>query len=252
MDDFMFKILLAPMYHRVHNTYFQVKPDIFQKYITKMASKYQTVVPGDKLDQRISVCLTFDDAYYDFYHFVYPLLKELNIKAVLAVAPKFILDSTNLSAEERFNVPYNDAVKNGIFQEKVPFCTWEELSKMQQSGHVIIASHSFNHSNMTDANIDFEKEVVLSKQEIENKLKTSVDIFVYPFGKMNKDVHKLILKHYTYVMRIGSALNKNWQNRSNCIYRFDAEHYWPQGKMLKLSDYTKLYYKYLCNSIRKK
>ena len=248
----MLKFLLAPMYHRVHNTLFPVKPDVFQKYITNMASKYPIIVPGENLEQKISVCLTFDDAYYDFYHFVFPLLKKLNIKAVLAVAPKFILNKTDVCAKDRLNVPYNDAVKDGIYQKKAPFCTWQELHEMQQSGHVIIASHSYNHSNMTDASIDFEKEVLLSKKEIEDKLKISVDIFVYPYGKMNKEVHKQILKHYTYVMRIGSALNKNWQNRSNCIYRFDAEHYWPQGKMLQVSDYAKLYYKYLCNSIRKK
>ena len=240
------------MYHRIYNTNFSVKPAVFRKHLTEMASKFPIVVPGDNLSQNISVCLTFDDAYYDFYHFVYPVLKELNIKAVLAVAPKFIIENTNINAENRLSVPYQDTMKDGIFQNKVPFCTWEELHKMQQSGHVRIASHSYNHSNMTGSNINFEKEVVLSKQTIEDKLNISVDIFVYPYGKMNREVHKRILKHYTYVMRIGSALNKGWQNHSKCIYRFDAEHYWSQGKMLKLFDYTKLYYKFLCNSIRSK
>ena len=248
----MLKILLAPMYHRVYNTGFSVKPDAFRKHVSNLASKYSIVVPGDNLGQGISACLTFDDAYYDFYHFVYPILKELNIKAVLAVAPKFIVENTNLSADDRLNVPYQDTTKNEIYQNRVPFCTWEELREMQQSGHIIIASHSYSHSSMTDSNMDFEKEVIFSKQAIENKLNISVDTFVYPYGKMNKDVHRRILKHYTYIMRIGSALNKDWQNHSNCIYRFDAEHYWPQGKRLKLFDYIKLYYKFLCNSIRNK
>ena len=248
----MFNILLVPMHHRVYNTNFEVKTGFFEKYINGLVSKYPVVIPGQKLEKKISICLTFDDAYYDFYYYVYPLLKKLNVKAVLAVSPKFILNDTELDGKIRLNVPYNDAMKEEVFKSKVPFCTWKELKEMQQTGHVIIASHSYSHSNMADPNIDFEKEVIVSKTIIEKKLNVPVDTFVYPFGRMNKEIHKKILKHYTYIMRIGSALNKNWQNRNNCIYRFDAEHYWPKGKMFEFHDYLKLYYKYSCNYVRKK
>jgi peptidoglycan/xylan/chitin deacetylase (PgdA/CDA1 family) len=248
----MFKALLVPMYHRVYHADFGAGSDAFETHIKNLAATYPIVVPGDRLVHKLSVCLTFDDAYVDFYYFVYPLLKKLNIKAVLAVSPKFILDATDLTADERLHVGRDDAMTGSMFRQKAPFCTWKELQEMEQSGHVIIASHAYSHRSMTDANTDFEKEVIYSKQVLEDKLDAPIDIFVYPFGDMNRGVHQKILKHYAYVMRIGSAINMSWQNRSNCIYRFDMETYWPEGKALTYFDHAGLYYKYWCNRIRKK
>lgn len=248
----MSNIILTMMYHRVSNANFLSEPDIFYQHLTGLTSSYPAVTPGDRLPDKVSVCLTFDDAYFDFYYYVYPLLKELNIKAVLAVSPKFILEDTAVQDKKRLAVPYNAAMKGKSFQTEVPFCTWKELNEMQKSGHVVIASHSYSHANMSDPNINFKKEVLYSKTLIEEKLNISVDTFVYPYGKMNKPVHSHIKKIYKYIMRIGSALNKSWENHNNCIYRIDAEKYWPENKAFKITDFINFYYKYLCNTIRNK
>ena len=240
------------MYHRVFDQEFHKLPDSFEKHFKQLLLKYKAVVPGDKLINRVSICLTFDDAYYDFYYYVFPLLKKYNVKAVLAVSPRFIVDKTELDSEVRLNVPHNDAMKGDAFQKKVPFCTWEELKEMVDSGHIILASHSYSHANMTDLEIDLKKETIYSRQIIKDKTGHEVNVFVYPYGKMNKNIHNKIIKHYNYIMRIGSALNYSWQNKNNCIYRFDAENYWISDKKLSYFDFICLYYKYLCNCIRKK
>src|SRR5262245_40280321 len=113
-------MLLALMYHRT-----SAGPGV-DKYANSVAmlrdhfmflkEHYPLLLPGDSLSkQRLSVCLTFDDATFDFYHFIFPLLKEMNIRALLGVPVHYILEKTDLSPEERLSVPYPLMMQEGFF-----------------------------------------------------------------------------------------------------------------------------------------
>ena len=54
----------------------------------------------------------------------YDLLQKYNIKVILAVPTKFILDNTNEKDEDRLNILHDDTYSN---IHKAPFCTFEEL-----------------------------------------------------------------------------------------------------------------------------
>ena len=69
---------------------------------------------------------------------------------LLAVPTLYIIESTNISDEERLSVPYFEAMKGDVYREKVPFCTWEELKEMVNSGHVELASHGHEHISFLD------------------------------------------------------------------------------------------------------
>jgi poly-beta-1,6-N-acetyl-D-glucosamine N-deacetylase len=79
-----------------------------------------------------AVLLTFDDGYASFHEKIFPLLREFNYPAVLALVGEWM-----------------DAPANGlvIYDGKpVPrnaFVTWDQVRKMQQSGLVEIASHTY-------------------------------------------------------------------------------------------------------------
>ncbi len=239
-------MLLVLMYHSIKEI------DIFQSYIKYISKKYPIVIPGDILpSSQLSICLTFDDAYFDFYHYVYPLIQEENIRAVVGVPVKYILDETSIDIKTRLNVPYDEAMKNDTYIKKAPFCTWKELKEMVNSGSVKVASHSTNHLNMTLTGVDLDNELVASKKFIQQKLSQEINTFVYPYGKVNRKVHYEASMHYKYLMRIGSALNKDWHNSNNMIYRVNGDSFMKDKGPKKLS-FFKYYLKYLSNTIRRK
>ncbi len=234
------------MYHRISDV------EMFNTHIGYISQNYPVVIPGDALPQgKLSVCLTFDDAYFDSYHSVFPILEKLQIRAVIGVPARFIMEDTSVDKKIRLNVPYDDAMKSNVFIEKAPFCTWQELKEMADSGLVRVASHSNSHMNLIRGNVDLTDEIVLSKQIIEQRLSQEIDTFIYPFGKVDRRVHHFASGHYKYLMRIGSALNKDWHNSNNMIYRVNGDNLMGRKGFGKIN-ILKYFLKYISNTIRRK
>jgi len=210
------------MYHHVNSDDLPLSnSDVMMKaHLELISERYSTIFPGEPITNR-SICLTFDDAYYDFYYYVFPLLKKYNLKALLAVPSAFILDETNIEPEKRLSLKHQDIYEN--YQASAPFCTYAELREMVQSGHVEIASHSMNHVNLTQEGVDLEKEIFGSKVMLEDKLGCRIDSFVLPFGKYNDAAVALAQEHYSYVFRIGNALNPSWDGIGGLIYRIKGD-----------------------------
>ena len=221
-------MLLSLMYHRVG-----IGPQIdkyansrtmLREHFLFLKERYTIVLPGDPLPKRkLAVCLTFDDATFDFYHYIFPILKELNIRVLLGVPVHYILDATDKSVEERLSVPYTLMMQEGFYDQKVPFCTWEELDEMVSSGLVEVASHSYLHCNLTFNFVDLNREVVRSKEILEKNLAQPVSAFIYPFGKVTIPLHEYVAQHYPYAFRIGSALNFGWGEGKKPLNRVSAD-----------------------------
>ena len=75
------------------------------------------------------IILTIDDGKLGVYKNAYPLLKEYNMKAVLALIGTEI-DAATAHPEDR---------QTSI----APYCTWEEIGEMSLSGHVEMISHTY-------------------------------------------------------------------------------------------------------------
>lgn len=239
--------LLVLMYHKIFEP---TSPDFitkFEQHLGYLTQNFNVVWPGDKLHaHQLNVCLTFDDAYYDFYSHIFPLLQKYRAKAILAVPTKYILDSTEVAAHTRLAVPYPTGMDNNLYQSHVPFCTWEELRIMANSPHVKLASHSHSHIHLArelHSMQDFEREIVLSKHTIEHKTQSPVQSFVYPYGNFSRVLDKKIQAIYPHTFRIGSALNHSWKRA--LLYRVDATPFWLENHFLnraELKRYTKQYY----------
>jgi peptidoglycan/xylan/chitin deacetylase (PgdA/CDA1 family) len=242
--------ILILMFHRVFEPRLGYDANKFETYLNYLLENFNICLPFDKSKSiKPKLTLTFDDAYYDFYHYVYPKLKQYNIPAVLAVSPYFINNDANVESQTRLNSPYPESMFDTKYRKSSPFCTWIELSEMVQSGLVELAGHGFEHKNLADINTDFEQEVVKTKEIIAKKCNTIVRGFIYPFGKCSKDRHKKVLEHYDYAMRIGSAINKKWRDT---LYRIDAEHFWPNNIPFQSKNFNKWTRKYWLNRLRGK
>lgn len=245
--------IITLMFHRIHDDSQNYHHKQFSNYLSYLKQHYPIVTPGDALPAKgVAICLTFDDAYFDFYQYVYPLLRQHQTKAILAVSPRFIVDTTDKSADERLAVPYPEGMQGNLHETKVPFCTWEELKEMAQTPHVLIASHGYQHENLADHQSNFTQEISTSKGILEKKLGTKVDYFIYPYGKMSRFAHRMVSQTYDYGFRIGSSLNQGWDQKRKMIYRIDADPLWTQMRPIDNRLIRQLSLKYWLNRLRRK
>ncbi|MCC5791752.1 MAG: polysaccharide deacetylase family protein [Legionellaceae bacterium] len=223
-------MLLIAMYHRIRASHLPQSVEHFHHHLSSLAQRYPIVIPGETLHHKtLNICLSFDDAYFDFFHEVFPLLQTLKIKAVLAIPVDLLAETVTLSAQERLQLswsqPFDPTIKNNP-----ALCSWSEISQMVGSGWVIPAAHGAHHQALHHAHIDLEHEIIHSQTLLEEKTGKKISSFIYPFGRYNADAERLVHQHYRYAMRIGSALNQGWEQNTSCLYRIDADNYWPQQK----------------------
>jgi len=225
-------MLLTLMYHQVTSNI-----PAFTKHLELLAKNYPIKIPRESLKNnlnkknykfKLNLCLTFDDAWADFYFIIFPLLKKLNIKVVLAVPAGLIqeeqdLINLKLSPETRINL------KN--MTDPGALCTWSELQEMADSGLVQIASHGMTHKSLKDKDTNLDFEIRESKKLLEQKLKIkNIDTFVYPFGHYTPEAQKKIGELYSVSMRVGQGVNFSWGSPKIMHYRVRADLYWRPGK----------------------
>ncbi|MBC8015995.1 MAG: poly-beta-1,6-N-acetyl-D-glucosamine N-deacetylase PgaB [Sporomusaceae bacterium] len=136
------------------------------------------------------VMITFDDGYISFYNEVFPLLKEYNYPAMLAIV--------------------------GSWMEYAPsdvgkLVSWQQLREMDSSGLVSIASHSFRSHRFIPMNVQDDRGELLStriynngrfetedefkqrvaddlrqaQQQFEKELGHKASALVWPYGEYN-------------------------------------------------------------------
>jgi len=206
------------MYHHVNSDRCSNNYEIFEAHLKYISENFTSTFPTQTLPKN-PICLVFDDGYYDFYKLIFPLLKKYNLKALLGVTPKYILDDTDKSDTLRLSYAHNDLYKN---YKDATLCTYKELQELIKSNLVQIVSHSYSHQNLVEDNVNLEQELLGSKNILENKLNIKIESFVFPFGKYNQSILDETKKHYKYSFRIGNGINKDFSGVNDVIYRIDA------------------------------
>ena len=240
--------MISIMYHHVNSDRCSNDLAIFEEHLKYIKNNFKTIFPGEEITSK-SVCLTFDDAYADFYFLIFPLLKKYNLKALLAIPSKYVLDDTDEEAENRMNFEHNDLFEN---YQKATFCTYKELKQMQESGLVVFGSHSHSHIDLTQKQVDLDLELRVSKQILEDKLNTKIDSFVFPFGKYNQDILKEAKKYYQYNFRIGNAIHKDFSGINGAIYRVDGDNLKTADEIFKTTKLLKYKFKGIVKRLGKK
>lgn len=207
------------MYHRARAGRHGNAPSVLDAHFAHIANCFHPVLPGDSISKGpTSVCLSFDDGYFDFYHTVFPLLVRHNLKALLAVPVNVVTDQTSVPVNARLAVESEVAFSK---PETGGFCTWSELERMTASGRVRIAAHGNTHVRLDGPSVDTHREIRLPQSVLEARLGQPVDSFVFPYGRFSSDSLHVARRCYTHVFRIGGAINCSWG--APVLYRVDAD-----------------------------
>ena len=113
------------------------------------------------------IIITFDDGYYSNYEYIYPILKQYNIKVSIFIV--------------------TDKIGKEI--DGIKYLGWEECLEMQNSGLVEIFSHSKKHVFYDRLSVrELRDDVIESYEIIEKKLgKQELKVFAYPYGAYTKE-----------------------------------------------------------------
>ncbi len=211
--------LLVLMYHRARAGRHGNSPEMLDRHFAHVAAHFNNVVPGGTCAPvGVNVCLTFDDAYFDFYATVFPLLEKHGLKALLAVPVSFIQNEVSASRADRLGIESQNAFAE---PRRGGFCTWSELDELARSGRIVLAAHGYNHVPLNRDDSNLPLEIDAPAVLLRTKLGRPVDSFVFPFGRFNDASLAQAKAQYRHVFRIGGAINRNWD--SQLLYRVDAD-----------------------------
>ena len=133
------------------------------------------------------IAITFDDGFQDNYKYAFPILKERGIKATIFINTNFI--GKRLSMKEAFGSTKPES-RDIIHQ----FLAWHEIIEMSNNG-INFETHTHTHADLTVIEkSELEKEIIISKAILEEKLNKKVEHLSFPFGKYNKDVCDVLKK----------------------------------------------------------
>jgi peptidoglycan/xylan/chitin deacetylase (PgdA/CDA1 family) len=163
----------------------RVEPFEFEKqmkYLIKNNWTFFTmselVEKKDELPAR-SIAITFDDGYEDNFTNAFPLLKKYNIKATIYL----VVDRHN----KEWSSKRKEKNNTGELKNE-PKLLDEQIHELISSGLIEIGSHTMNHDNLPNLNVDDKRnEIYNSKLIIEEKFKIKCNSFCYPFGLYDKE-----------------------------------------------------------------
>lgn len=215
------------MYHHFDDTSDTgavVLKDEFKKQINYLKENgYNTITVQDLIDFKNgkiklpekSVLITADDGYLSNYEFMYPILKENNMKATI-----FVIGDNIDNAEEY--------IQEG---KGIPKFNWDQAKEMYESGVIDLQSHTYNsHYKITNGNK--EKGVFSMPQEgeteeeyisrIDEDIKKSIKGFeehlgykpialAYPYGEFSKESEKVLADNgikVSFTVRNGTVPRK--------------------------------------------
>jgi peptidoglycan/xylan/chitin deacetylase (PgdA/CDA1 family) len=122
----------------------------------------------DFLDGKIppkTVAITFDDGYKDFLEHAFPVLEEFNFPSTQFIATGWV------------GKAFNGRTCLG----------WEDIRDLSRK-NVTFGSHTATHPKLHGMpDIEIEKEVAVSKFEIESRLGIPISTFAYPYAFPQED-----------------------------------------------------------------
>lgn len=198
------KALPIIMYHQVQKDAsragdYVVTPQTFQQDLDYILLQgYTPVTVTEVIDYVYNqkslpekpIILSFDDGYESFYSYVYPILKERNVKAVLSIIG---VNTEQYSQMDDHNVSYSHV-------------TFDEICEMHASGLVEIQNHSYNMHKQSgrlgaqrlEGETDEEyrqaltQDIVKLQTLLQEHCNITPNTYAYPFGRIGKGAKDII------------------------------------------------------------
>jgi peptidoglycan/xylan/chitin deacetylase (PgdA/CDA1 family) len=201
-------------YHSVQDWEYvhSIHKQVFERQLRHLKSKFDIltfdefieVVAEQKTLERDAVLITFDDGVQDNYTNAFPILKKLNVPAVIFVC-------TGIVGKD------HSGPRGYVFR----FLEWKEMREMQESGLVSIQSHTHLHPLLTQVSADVvREEFQVSKKEIEEHLGISPRALAYPKGDYNDTIISEAQKYYDYAFAVDGGYEEVGRTKKHAITRF--------------------------------
>ena len=134
------------------------------------------ILESDNLIQGRYFCITFDDGFKNCVTNAVPILIDQNVPATFFLPTRYI----GSSAKEASDFWYP-------LQITLEFLTWDDCRQMMQS-NMTFGSHGVNHLRLIDlSDIEVERELRDSKEQIERELQIQCKHFCAPVGRPDID-----------------------------------------------------------------
>lgn len=188
----MIQILPVLLYHSVTDSpargfeKFTVHPDQFESHLDHLLDDDRLVMPLGRLAAHIStgtplpegaMAVTFDDGLADFAHHAWPLLRARDLPATLYTVAGYIGDRSRWLPGEAGRMRMLGA---------------DELTALADDG-VEIGAHSMTHPQLDLVPLDrARREIVESKDVLEQVLGRPVTSFAYPHGHHTRAIKDLV------------------------------------------------------------
>ena len=191
---------------------YSLKPEDFEAdliwlrdngYVTITSAELLLLLEGKKEIPEKAVILSIDDGTWGVYKNAWPLLKKYNMKADFNVIGAKI--------DETWDSLDAGNTRDG---ESAPYCTWEELIEMENSGEINICSHTYGlhvydrsgriGMNMIDGESaeDFaavvKEDYRLAVSCINGWMHKMPETVAYPYSKRSSEGDRIILENTGY------------------------------------------------------
>lgn len=177
-------------YHSVKNWDYphSIPIEIFKWQMEYLRENFQVLSLDDTLDviggrltlQRMGVLVTFDDGLEDNLTNAYPILKELDIPAVVFLATNYV-----------------DVIHAGPLGYPFKFLSWEQACLLISDTLVTIQSHTDTHPLLSTLESgEIRKEFSVANQKIESYLGYKPVGVAYPKSAFNESVLNVAAEFY--------------------------------------------------------
>lgn len=193
----------------------------------------------------IRFVISFDDGFSSQSEAAREILDPLNIKALFFVCPRYVGLQGKKAAE--FAIVNMKRVDVTHMTSDLYPVSWDDLLSLSSKGHVV-GSHGLNHMRLTETSneVDLEREILLSGEELEEMLHRKINWFAYPYGSIASiDRRSLMIigRRYRYCCSGLRGINTQETNEL-CITResIDLDRPIDQLKRIAVGGLDFLYY----------
>jgi peptidoglycan/xylan/chitin deacetylase (PgdA/CDA1 family) len=193
------------MYHQVKNSGFGkdvISPYEFEcdlKYL--LEHHYTTITMSELIDYVYNgtelpenpIILSFDDGYLTTYKYVYPLLKEYNMKIVLSIIGKGV---------DNFSKVHDDHINYA-------HVTWDQVNEMKDSGLVEIQNHTYDLHKSHNGRIGccqksneslehyedlLTEDTLMLQERVQLMTGDTPNTYAYPYGEFSENTNIILKK----------------------------------------------------------
>jgi peptidoglycan/xylan/chitin deacetylase (PgdA/CDA1 family) len=167
---------------------FTLSPELFDAHLEYLLENRYTPVTvaqlagmiwdGQDLLPERPVVITFDDGFMDFYESALPALEKYSFPATLFIVTGYVDGCSSWLRPEG--------------EQDRKMLAWSQVLEIDSAG-IECGPHSHTHADLDIVPAEVaQKEIVLSKDVLEQKLGHAVTTFCYPYGHYDSRVREMV------------------------------------------------------------